>query len=218
MERGMLITCPEHDDATSYLSYFSRDIIDEATAKLLKVKKITDEKLNEKDFSQILKKLDYNLIILNGHGSADSVFGFKNNIILQVGRNESLLAERLVYARSCNAGLILGPACMKNNKNGCFIGYSLPFVFYMDEKWSTKPSNDKVAALFIQPSNLIPISFIKGNSALEAHSNSKKQILKAMKKLMEGKPEDETPFYLEALWNNYSGQVIIGNESAKIYL
>ncbi len=86
----------------------------------------------------------------------------------------------------------------------------------MDSKWTTKPHNDNIAKLFIKPSNLIPISIIKGHSTLEAHKNSKRQMLKTMKKLVKGKQNPETPFYLEALWNNYIGQVIYGNESAKL--
>ena len=57
----------------------------------------------------------------------------------------------------------LGPECMKKTKEGCFIGYNLPFVFFMDEKWTTNPNNDKVAGLFLEPSNLVPISIIEGH-------------------------------------------------------
>lgn len=217
MERGLIITCPEYDDATAYLTYFSREIIKEAEIKLLKVKKIEDKNLNFNDFSEILKKLNYRLIVLNGHGSADSIFGFKNKVILDSNINCSLLKEKIVYARACNAALILGQRSMENTEEGCFIGYKLPFIFYMDERWSTKPSNDNIAALFLKPSNSISIAIIHGHSAMESHENAKNQMLKTMKKLMEGKSEDVTPFYIEALWNNYIGQDIIGNGDAKLY-
>ena len=178
MQIGLLITCPEHDDATAYLSYFSKKIIEESEKKLIKVKRIGEKDLNMDNFSDILKQLDYRLIVLNGHGSYDFIFGHKKNVIVQVGKNEFLLKERIVYARSCNAGGKLGPECMKNSRNGCFIGYELPFIFFMDSKWTTKPNNDKIAKLFLEPSNLVPISIIKGRTAFEAHDNSKKQMLK----------------------------------------
>ena len=76
--------------------------------------------------------------------------------------------------------------------------------------------SDQVAGLFLESSNLIPISIIKGHSASDAHDNSKKQMLKTMKKLMKSEQSRETPLYLEALWNNYSGQVIHGNKKAKL--
>lgn len=211
MKQGLLITCPEYDDATAYLTYFSKTILEAAANKSLKTKKIKDKELNMKSFSQIIKRLDYRLTVLNGHGSPDSIFGYKKNLIVKLGKNDKLLKERIVYARSCNAGLILGSKCMDRTKKGCFIGYNLPFIFYMDQKWTTKPHNDKVAELFLDPSNLVPISIIKGHTTLEAHNNAKKGMLKTMKRLLKGQQEEETPFYLEALWNNYSGQVISGN-------
>ena len=216
MKQGLLITCPEYDDATAYLTYFSKTILEVASNKSLKTKRIKEKELNIKSFSKIIKKLDYRLIVLNGHGSPDSIFGYKKNLIVKFGKNDKLLKERIVYARSCNAGLILGSECMNGTKKGCFIGYNLPFIFYMDQKWTTKPHNDKVAGLFLDPSNLAPISIIKGHTTLEAHNNAKNGMLKTMKKLLKGQQEEETLFYVEALWNNYSGQVISGKGEAKL--
>lgn len=216
MQKGLLITCPEHDDGTAYLTYFSRPIIEEALNKSIKTKKVNDENLNMKDFSEIIGKLDYRLVVFNGHGSPDSIFGYKDNIIIKVGENDNYLKEKIVYARACNAGLLLGPNCMNKAEKGCFIGYNLPFVFFMDEKWTTKPHNDKIANLFLEPSNLVPISIIKGHTSLESHKNAKRQMLKTMRSLLKNKQEQETPFYLEALWNNYKGQVIFGDNSAKL--
>lgn len=216
MQKGLLMTCPEYDDATAYLTYFSKEIINEAVEKSLKFKIVRDKNLKTEPFSKIINKLDYRLIVLNGHGSEDAVFGYKQNVIIQLNKNEHLLKERLVYARSCNVGAKLGKELMKATMNGAFIGYNLPFMFYMDSEWTAKPHNDKIAKLFIEPSNLIPISIIKGNSAIDAHNNAKMQILKIMGKLIKRKQSPETPFYLEALWNNYSGQVIYGNKIAKL--
>lgn len=216
MQKGLLITCPEHDEATTYLTYFSKMIIEEAINKTLKIKKIEDKNLNIKDFSAILEKLDYVLIVLNGHGSPNSIYGYKQNVIIKIGVNDKLLKERIVYARSCNAGMILGPECMKETNNGSFIGYNLPYIFYMDPRWTTNPHNDKVAGLFLEPSNLVPISIIKGHTTSEAHNNAKRQMLKNMNKLFKDESEQETPFYLEALWNNYIGQVIFGNTESKL--
>lgn len=218
MQNGLIITCPEHDDGTAYLTFFSKYVIEKARNESLKIKKVWKKNdLNMRGFSEILKKLKYRLIVLNGHGSPDSILGYKQNVIVKLGKNDSLLKERLVYARSCNAGIKLGRECMENSENGCFIGYNLPFIFYMDSRWSTKPHNDKISRLFLEPSNLVPISIIKGHSAIDSHKNSKKHMLKMMKKLVQGEQKPETPFYLEALWNNYLGQDIYGNKEAKLY-
>ncbi len=216
MQKGLLITCPEHDAATAYLSFYSKFIIEEASKKSLKIKVVKSESLNMKDFSKIMKKVDYKLVVINGHGSPASILGHKKNIIINSGENSDLLNDRITYARSCDAGSILGPECMENSKSGSFIGYDVSFIFFVDQKWSVKPSNDHVARLFLEPSNVVPISLIKGNTAMESHDNAKKHILKTMNKLIKEGKERETPFYLAALWNNYCGQVIFGNTEAKL--
>jgi len=216
MQKGLIITCPEYDDATAYLKFYSKEIIDEALSKLLKVKSVEDKELNEKDFSQILNKIDYKLVVLNGHGSSNAIWGYKDNYIIKLGKNDSLLKERIVYARSCNAGELLGLKCMEGTKDGCFIGYNLPFIFYMDARWTTKPSNDNVAKIFLEPSNQIPISILKGHQASDAHEKAKEHMLKNMKKIVAGPQNDESTLYLEALWNNYLGQVIHGKKEARL--
>ncbi len=104
---------------------------------------------------------------------------------------------------------------MKNDKEGCFIGYKLPFMFYIDDRWRSNPHKDNVAPLFLEPSNLIPISLIKGNTTFHASENSKKQILKTIKKVLET-GSGEAFLFAEKLWNNYTGQVLIGNGSATL--
>lgn len=215
MTKGLLITCPTYDEATAYLTYFSTTIVKKAEEKSFKVKKVADKELNLKSFSKILNKIDYKLVVLNGHGSSESIFGFKDNMIIRAGVNHELLKERIVYARSCNAGLVLGAKCMDKTKNGSFIGYNLPFIFYMDTRWTAKPHNDKVAGWFLEPSNLVPISLIKGHTSLEAHNIAKNQMLRNISRLLKNE-QLETPFYVEALWNNFAGQIIFGNTTAEI--
>ena len=93
MQKGLLITCPEYDDGTAYLTYFSRLIIEEALNKSIKTKKIKDENLNAKDFSEIMEKLDYRLVVFNGHGLPDSIYGYKGNIIVKLGQNGMCIAK-----------------------------------------------------------------------------------------------------------------------------
>src|SRR3989338_2279282 len=215
MQNGLIITLPQCDDATEYLTYYSKLVTKEAEEKWIKIKEIHDYELNLKDFIKIINKLDYNFVVFNGHGTTSSILGHKSNVILKVGVNEELMKDRIIYARSCNAAVSLGVECTKNS-NGAFIGYIFPFVFYMNEQWSAKPLNDNIAKLFLEPSNQIPISLIKGNSAKESDINSKKHILKNINKILRTPSEPDTPFIVEGLWNNYLGQVVMGNGSVKI--
>ena len=214
MNKGMIITLPRNDYVTEYISQFSSEIIDEADKKGINVKKLKDKQANRREFETVVKKLNYKLIILNGHGSDKSIEG-QNEVLVECKINDSILRERITYARSCNAGKVLGKSCMKNNKKGCFLGYELPFMFYIDENWISTPKRDKIAPLFLEPSNLVPISLIKGNSAFHAHENSKKQLLKNINKVLRNGSK-ESFLFAEALWNNYTGQVLIGNDSASL--
>lgn len=214
MERGIIITLPRHDDVTDYISQFSRSIIKEADKKNVNVKTIKDKEVNKKDFEKVVKKLDYNMIIFNGHGSDKCIYGYKNKILIECDVNDNLLNKKITYARVCNAGATLGEKYIKD-KHGCFIGYKLPFMFYINTNRISKPLSDHTAELFIEPSNLIPISLIKGNTAIEAHESSKTAILKNINKVLRNK-DKEHYLIAEALWNNYVGQVILGNESIKL--
>ena len=215
MEKGLIITLPRYDDTTEYLSQWSREIIEEAKKKNIKFKELNDEGANKCDFEKVVKKLDYKLLVFNGHGAEDSIVGYRDEILVEEGKNEDILAERITYSRSCNSAASLGIRCMKNNVGGCFIGYGVLYMFYINQKWVTNPIKDKTASLFLSSSNLVPISILKGNSCWEAHQRSKKQTLKNMKNVLRTKTQDSF-LIAQALWNNYVGQKIIGNFEAKL--
>jgi len=211
MKCNVVMTLPRYDEVTEYLSIFSKEIEDEASMKGISLKLLKDKDVCKQEFEKVIKKLDCKMVIFNGHGSDKEIYGHNNEILVSEDENHQILFDRLVYARSCDAGVSLGKVCVKNSLNGCFIGYSTPFVFYVNEKWS--PQKDNAAKLFLEPSNLVPISIIKGNTAIEAHEKSKKSLLKNMKKVLRDKTKDAF-LIAGALWNNYSGQVLLGNGNA----
>ena len=213
MKKGILITLPRHDDVTEYLSQFSQQIEDVAKEKSIEIKALRDKEAVKEVFEKIIKKQDYKMVIFNGHGSDKIITGNKE-ILIEAGVNDNLIRDRIVYARSCHAGAILGVSCTKNSKEGCFIGYDRPFQFYVDTQWTGNPLKDNTAKLFLESSNLVPISLIKGNSASHANENAKKQMLKNIRKII-AKADSESFKLAESLWNNFEGQVLHGNPSAK---
>ncbi len=215
MNKGIIITLPRYEYVVDYLTVSSKSIIQEANKKGIKVKELKDKNANRKEFESLIKSLDYKMVVFNGHGSEDTISGHGGELIIQAGVNDSLLKGRIIYARSCLAGSILGKVCMKNDKEGCFIGYTLPFMFYIDDEWRSNPHKDNVAPIFLEPSNLVPISLIKGNTSLQAHEKSKKQTLKTIKKVLRSETK-EAFLFAEKLWNNYIGQAIYGNKDAKL--
>lgn len=214
MIKGIIITLPRYDDITEYLSQFSRQIGKAANDKGIDLKKLRDKEATQKEFDKIIKKLDYKMVVFNGHGSSKTIKGYKG-IIVGLGINDNLLRERIVYARSCHAAAALGRECTKNTKEGCFIGYDRPFQFYVNIQCVSNPLKDNTARLFLGPSNLVPISIIKGNSTSDANGNSKRYILKNINKILRN-PNAESFKIAEALWNNYEGQVLHGNPNTKL--
>ncbi|MCH8945361.1 MAG: hypothetical protein IIA85_00365 [Nanoarchaeota archaeon] len=214
MKRGLIITLPKSDIVTEYLSVFSKQIIDVCKEKSVKFKPLEKNHANKKEFEKLLKSIDYKLIILNGHGSPNVIQGHKNKELIKVGDNEEILSERITYARSCWAVLGVGNESMKHNKEGCFIGYDIPFMFLIDINHSANPIKDQTAKIFFETSNLVPIGLIKNHSAIESHENSKKSMLKAINKALKKKDKDSQAI-AEVLWNNYLGQKIVGNVDAR---
>ncbi|GAG69335.1 unnamed protein product, partial [marine sediment metagenome] len=120
MEKGILMTLPASDDITEYLSAFSKEIISESQEKNIPIKRLEKGGVKKSNFESMLKKLDYKMVIFNGHGSQKSIFGHKNEELVCVGKNESLLRNRITYARTCWAVAELGKKCMEKSMLGAF--------------------------------------------------------------------------------------------------
>ncbi|MFH1376085.1 MAG: hypothetical protein ABIH25_00445 [Candidatus Woesearchaeota archaeon] len=217
MNNNFLITRPNYDDATGYLFYYAKEVIDYAKKIGVEFFDLVRPKLTKTNFISLLDKKDPVLVLFNAHGDDKRIYGDKikdkEEVLIEEGKNNSVLFDRIVYARACYSGLSLGENCI--GKKGCFIGYRTPFSFLIDERWSAKPLNDKTAKLFLEPSNLIAISLLKGNRAEDAFDKSLNMMKKNMMKLMKVEKEPCTMASMMVLWNNMQGQTILGNKNAK---
>lgn len=72
---SLLITRPEHDITTRYLSKWSKKIIKEASKKGINIIDLWRGKANRKRVIGILEKRNPNGVFLNGHGSDKFVAG-----------------------------------------------------------------------------------------------------------------------------------------------
>lgn len=80
MNKGMIITLPNWDNVTEYLSQYSYEIIEEASKDDVKWKAIKGNDVTRDNFEKILKNLNFNFIegllynyygqVLLGNGSA----------------------------------------------------------------------------------------------------------------------------------------------------
>jgi len=96
-----------------------------------------------------------------------------------------------------------------------FLGYKRKFsVGYLQSKCTT-PLHDEVVKLFIEPSNLIPISLIKGNTVGNAYRKSQEAMWRNFQFMLSTKATQEQKSSAPYLWMNMKSQVALGNLNAK---
>ena len=213
MKKSILITLPRYDDVTEYLSEFSKGLFEEAKKREINMRPLRDKEATRTNFERTLQKLPCGMVFLNGHGSNSQILGHEREVLLD-SDNIAMLKDKIVYARSCESGGELGKT-FSNESKGCFIGYKRKFRFLADSEWTANPSKDPVASLFIEPSNQVAVTLMKGHTSQEAYDNSKMHMLKSIKSVL--KSEIQESFIISSeLWNNFDGQVIYGNTEAKL--
>lgn len=211
--KAILITRPNHDLVTTYISAWAKLVLNESEKRGIPGLDLAYKKANRVTFESYTLKNQPRLIFLNGHGSEDFITGFNNEVLISSG-SANLLRGKIIYARSCDAGAKLGSQLIKGGVF-CFIGYKQGFVVGYSEEYWTRSLQDKVARLFLEPSNLVPISFLKGNSAIDAYRKSQSASFKNFSFALSTKAtpleKDAAPY----LWHNRKYQVILGKLEVK---
>jgi len=216
MYKCVLITRPNHDSLTNYLYYWCNPVINKAKEKGFVVLDLNSKKANPKNFESYSKKNKPSLFFLNGHGSSVSITGDNNTPLIEVDKNDDLLDKAIIYARSCNAAKTLGKTAVKKGAI-TFIGYIDKFYLVYKISRITEPLKDGLAKLFLEPSNLIPTSLIKGNSVYLAYEKSQRAMKKNFSYMLSTNASKEEKDSAFALFSNMRSQKIIGNNQAKIY-
>jgi len=199
--RILLITRPNHDLITSYLFHWSKLVIEEAEKKGIKVLDLQGNKATKKTFASYMKKHEATFIFFNGHGSETTITGHNNEILIEIDKNEKILAKKIIYARSCNAANKLGLSCIKHHALA-FIGYRRKFAVGYNPSKITNPLKDEIAELFIEPSNLIPISLLKGNAVKKAYEKSQNAMWRNLMFMLSTKASPSQKDAAPYLWIN----------------
>jgi hypothetical protein len=213
MNKSFLVTRPEHDDTTHYLSHWAQIPIDLAKRKGIQVIDCRREKANADNVSSILSKREPSLVFLNGHGGDASVTGHKMEELVIKGKNEQLLNGKIVYALSCNSAKELGPASIKSGTK-TYIGYDDEFIFVYNPLKITTPLKDETAALFLEPSTEVIISLLKENSCYKAKENSRHMFIDRINKLLTSETTKEDTSMVRYLWWDMTHQVLHGDGEA----
>lgn len=211
--KSLLITRPNHDKGTTYLYCWSEIIIDRARAKGIRVFDLSKHKANLRNLLSYLKKHNPRLVLFNGHGSESLITGYNNEPLVEANKNEDLLKERIIYARCCDAANILGEQAVQKG-TATFIGYKRKFWLVTSPLKSTQPLTDNLAKLFLEPSNLIPLTILKGNSTYEAYKRSTEAMLKNLSFMLSTKASQPQKDAAKYMWYNLTNQVIIGDKEA----
>lgn len=214
--KRVLVTRPEHDKVTNYLSNWAHEVIIYAKARGVDIVDLGSDKVKRKIFEEYMSSINPRLVFINGHGNRDCVCGHKDEIILQKDKNEKILAGKIVYALSCHSGAELGPAAIKNGNADAYIGYNAPFCFLTDKYRECTPDEDPLANVFKKASNQIPFSLIKGKSVEDAYKNSQNKFKELIRQygVSDSSPEAaEIRFWL--FWD-MSSQVVHGKNEASL--
>jgi len=178
-----LITRPEHDDTTHYLSSWCKETIETAQERGIKVIDLNRERANKSEVESVISKVSPNFIVFNGHGSNNTVTGHNNKPIITAGENEELLKSKTVYAISCKSAKILGPKSIEAGAIS-YTGYDDDFIFLYEPEKISRPLQDETAKLFFEPSKLFITSLIKGSSVFESRKKTESLIRSTIIKML----------------------------------
>ncbi len=208
MTNGILITRSSHDLPNMYLSYWCEPLIEKLKEAHVQVLDLFQKKANPNNFLSYVTKRNPSVIFLNGHGGPDFICGYDDVVLVDRKNCEKLLKGKIIYARSCQAGAVLGPYAIIKGAVA-FIGYSRNYSIGYSEEKRTHPLTDNVARLFLEPSNLIPQSLIFGNSPTQAYQTSQKEMRKNLQYMLSSKSTMDERDAAPYLWNNIKYQVLL---------
>lgn len=209
----LLITRPLYEGTTHYLFFWSNTVIEFAKTKSYDILDLKIKKANRKTLESYLSNNKPNFVILNGHGSSDLIAGQDDEIIIKVGENEKILKGTIVYALSCKTGQILGPKSIDGGTIS-YIGYKEDFSFWGNSSYTARPHTDPRAKLFFEPSNLIPLSLLKGHDVREACEKAKNAFRENAIKLITSDSPDK--FVVPDLIWNMVHLSSFGDDNAKV--
>ncbi len=181
--RLFFATFPDYDITLSYLTSYGGEIVDFAEKRGVKVTKLKREKVTRKNVESFLNSNSPGLVVFNGHGSEDCVSGYKEEPLIIAGKNEHLLNSKVVYSTSCSSAAVLGKESVKAGARA-FIGYEDDFVFLFDKNRTTSPMKDEIARNFLEPSNALVISLLKGNKVQDAFDTSQESFQRKIDELL----------------------------------
>jgi len=212
---NVLFSRPCDDVTLSYLYYYSKELISESNQ--LGHKTINKERkdANKKIILSVIEKQKPELIMFNGHGSPEEICGHKQEVIISATKNPEVLKNTVVYSLSCSSASILGPKSVEKGAIS-FIGYEFDFALGKDPESEASPKHDKIAKLFLEPSNILFSSLLNKKNVKTSVEKAKKKMKDNIDYLHTTDSFLEAIYYAPFLFGNYLGLVAHGNNEASI--
>lgn len=200
MKPSVLVTCPNYDRMTRYLSVWAEKLMEDVRLHGNEVHMIKEAEVTRDKFESFIKKMQPSFIFINGHGAADRIAGHDHEIILDKD-NVGILKGKVVYALSCQSAKVLGPLARKKGAAG-YIGYTENYYLVSQPTKTTHPEDDETAALFLEPSNAIAYALSKGHSAEEAVEKGRAAYTKSILRAFNSDIQSDDDKYVSfLLWN-----------------
>ena len=210
--KTILITRPDHEYLTKYLCIWSERVVKLARDKGHDVHDLKGPKATRKELESRTQAKRPSFLFMNGHGNRKVITGHNDEPVIDEHSN---LSGVILYARSCDAGHELGPKLMGGGMRA-FIGYNRKFILGYTPQKIMHPETDAMAELFLEPSNLVATTIIKGHQVAEAHRRSKDGMYKNFRRMLSGAATYEERRAASWMWSNINGQVLLGDATAKM--
>ena len=170
---------------------------------------------NRKSVEEVITKEHPQLVIFNGHGASDAIFGHKHEILIKQGENDSLLSKKIVHALACKSGQSLGPSCISIG-GIAYIGYKENFKFIAQTSRDTEQTRlqDPYAPYFLNPAFSAIIALVEGKSVGEAYKISQDQHAKNLLSLVSNVDDTYSKILAPQVYHNLRHQVCLGDQEA----
>ena len=176
MRKTILFTRPSYDLPTQYLHFIAGKMIEKIRyVDEHRIIDLADKNVARLDFEKAMLKSSPQLVVLNGHGTRDAVYGSRREAILDEG-NMDLLSSKIVYAVACDSLEGLGELSVRKGKAICYIGYEAKFMIIIDPARSSVPGKDKNLKPFVQVYATAVLSLAAGLSVAESIEKTRETI------------------------------------------
>ena len=167
---------PDYELVTRYGAAWQTPILNTASASGLPYIDLYGSQATRANFEQSLTSNDPILVNIMGHGNYNLIACQNGETLLQGGYNTNILAGRVVYDLSCQAGRDLGRTAVSEGAIS-FLGYSEDFwMCYSYGNHSdggmVNPLDDEASRGFFESHNIAPISYINGSTITASYSAS----------------------------------------------